>query len=223
MAPARAVLAARQAVRAVLTDCSPGERVLVACSGGSDSLALALAVAAETRSSGISAEAITVDHGILDGSDERAQELVQRLSDYLRTVAVRVNAEGMEGPEGSARTARYEAIATRARELGGPALVLLGHTRDDQAETVLLGLGRGSGPRSIAGMKPTGTLPGADDVRFARPFLDLDRLTLRKACTEWGEQWWDDPSNSVDGPWRTADGDPLRRSAVRERALPALS
>lgn len=223
MAPARAVLAARQAVRAVLTDCSPGERVLVACSGGSDSLALALAVAAETRRSAISAEAITVDHGILDGSDQRALELVTRLSDYLPTVAVQVNVEGLEGPEGNARTARYGAIASRARELGGPALVLLGHTRDDQAETVLLGLGRGSGPRSIAGMKPTGTLPGADDVHFVRPFLGLDRHTLRRACSEWGEQWWDDPSNSVDGPWRTAGGAPLRRAAVRERAIPALS
>lgn len=223
MVPARAVLAVRQAVRAVFSRCEPGQRVLVACSGGSDSLALALAVAAEAPRAALQAEAITVDHGILEGSTERADLLVEQLRPYLPAVAVSVEVTDLDGPEGSARTARYEAIASRARELGGPALVLLGHTRDDQAETVLLGLGRGSGPRSIAGMKPQGFLPGTEDVPFARPLLGLDRQILRDACTEWGELWWDDPSNSVDGPWRTATGDPLRRSAIRHRAIPALS
>ncbi|MBM9433630.1 tRNA lysidine(34) synthetase TilS [Flaviflexus equikiangi] len=215
----RAVLAARQAVRGALES----RTVLVACSGGSDSLALALALSAEAQSAGVSPRAITVDHGLLPGSDTRARDLVERLSALMPARAVRIDAAGTEGPEGSARTGRYAAIADEARRLGGPALVLLGHTMDDQAETVLMGLGRGSGPRSIAGMRPTGYLPGTTDVPFARPFLNLTRSELRQACTEWGWQWWDDPSNSSEGPWRTADGGPLRRSAVRDRALPELS
>lgn len=219
---ARAVLAARQAVRAVLESLDSGTRVLIACSGGSDSLALVRAVAAEASKLTIFPSAITVDHNILPGSAERADELVGRLSALMPARSVRIDAAGTEGPEGSARTGRYRAIAEEARARGS-ALVLLGHTMDDQAETVLMGLGRGSGPRSIAGMRPTGFLPGTADVRFARPFLHLSRADLRHALIGWGETWWDDPSNSADGPWRTADGSPLRRAAIRDRALPALS
>lgn len=223
MDDARAVLAARQAVRAVLDRLDPGSRVLVACSGGSDSVALARAVDAEAERAAILPSAITVDHGILPGSAERAADLVQWLTTMMPTRSVRADATGVEGPEGSARTGRYRAIANEARSLGGPALVFLGHTRDDQAETVLMGLGRGSGPRSIAGMKPAGFLPQAADVPFARPFLHLARGEVRDACRGWGERWWDDPSNSAEGPWRTAEGGPLRRAAVRDSALPALS
>lgn len=220
---ARAVLAARQAVRAVLAELDPGTSVLVACSGGSDSLALALAVAAEAGPAAVLPHAVTIDHGILPGSAERAVELVEVLERHMPARSIRIDPSGAEGPEGSARTERYRAIAGEARRVGGPALVLLGHTLDDQAETVLMGLGRGSGPRSIAGMRPRGLLPGTDDVPFARPFLALTRVALQDALRGWGASWWEDPSNRADGPWRAADGRPLRRAAVRERALPALS
>lgn len=220
---ARAVLAARQAARTVLRRLDAGTRVLVACSGGSDSLALAYAVAAEARQAAIIPSAITIDHGILPGSAERASELVERLSPIIPARSVKIDAAGREGPEGSARTGRYHAIADEARTQGEGTVVLLGHTMDDQAETVLMGLGRGSGPRSIAGMRPEGLLPGTADVLFARPFLRLTRTHLQDALRGWGQVWWDDPSNSADGPWRSADGGPLRRAAVRDRALPALS
>lgn len=221
MGHARAVLAARQAVRSALSQVDPGTRVLVACSGGSDSLALALAVAAEAEAAAVIPHLLTVDHGITPGSQERAEALVERLGELMPARSIRINPQGAEGPEGSARTGRYEALAAEARRLG--AVVLLGHTMDDQAETVLLGLGRGSGPRSIAGMRGRGLLPGTDDVQFRRPFLHLTREVLQSACLGWGMTWWDDPANQADGPWRTSEGAPLRRAAVRERALPALS
>lgn len=220
---ARAVLAARQAVRSVFSTLDPGTRVLVACSGGSDSLALALAAAAEAEKAAIIPRAVTIDHGILPGSADQADAVRDQLSPIMPTTIVRIGTGGGQGPEGNARAGRYEAIAAEARSLGGPALVLLGHTMDDQAETVLLGLGRGSGPRSIAGMRRMGYLPGTDDVPAARPFLHLRRETLRDACRGWRARWWDDPTNRADGPWRTADGMPLRRAAVRDNALPSLS
>ncbi|AZQ77229.1 tRNA lysidine(34) synthetase TilS [Flaviflexus ciconiae] len=223
----RAVLAARQAVRAVLTTVPAGSRMIVACSGGSDSLALALALAAEAPRAAIIPSLLTVDHGILPGSAGRAEQLVERMSQYLPSRSVRIDAGGEDGPEGSARAARYRALAEEARRFGnpsrGPALVLLGHTMDDQAETVLMGLGRGSGPRSIAGMRPVGLLPGTEDVPAARPLLGLTREDLQQACRQWGEQWWDDPSNRAEGPWRTASGEPLRRAAIRDYVLPELS
>src|SRR5699024_10892879 len=115
-------------------------------------------------------------------------------------------------PEAAARTARYAALADAAQDA---AAVLLGHTIDDQAETVLLGLGRGSGARSLAGM------PAAAGL-WRRPFLGLRRSDTEACCTALGLGWAEDPTNAPDGPWRRADGGPLRRAAVRHHVLPAL-
>lgn len=127
--------------------------VLVACSGGADSMALASALAFEARKLDVRAGAVTVDHGLQPGSALRAAELVSRLGalrlDPVEAVTVTVGREG--GPEAAARDARYAALDEAAERLGAAA-VLLGHTRDDQAETVLLGLARGSGIRSLSGM-----------------------------------------------------------------------
>jgi tRNA(Ile)-lysidine synthase len=106
------------------------------------------------------------------------------------------------GPEAAARAARYEAID----RVADGAYVLLGHTRDDQAETVLLGLGRGSGPRSIAGMRPV-------DGRYLRPLLDIDRSTTVAACAALGLAVWQDPHNSQSR---------FRRVRVRQEVLPLL-
>jgi tRNA(Ile)-lysidine synthase len=112
------------------------------------------------------------------------------------------------GPEAAARTARYEAIDAAARRLD--AAVLLGHTRDDQAETVLLGLARGSGARSLCGMPPAFD---RDDVRYVRPLLELSRATTRRACLAMGLDPWDDPHN---------DDPAFTRVRVRGEALPVL-
>ncbi|MEU9609539.1 tRNA lysidine(34) synthetase TilS [Streptomyces sp. NPDC048057] len=184
--------------------------VLVACSGGADSMALASALAFEAPKLHIRAGGITVDHGLQDGSDLRAAEVAGRLAamglDPVEAVSVSVGRDG--GPEAAARDARYAALDAAAERHGAVA-VLLGHTRDDQAETVLLGLARGSGIRSLSGMA---AVSGAHR-RYRRPFLEIDRQTARKACMVQALPVWDDPHNA----------DPAyTRSRLRHEGLPAL-
>lgn len=184
--------------------------VLVACSGGADSMALASALAFEAPRLGLRAGGVTVDHGLQAGSDLRAAEVTLRLRELglapVESVAVTVGREG--GPEAAARDARYAALDAAA-ERHGAAAVLLGHTRDDQAETVLLGLARGSGIRSLSGMAAVSGAAG----RYRRPFLRLDRQTARKACLVQSLPVWDDPHNT----------DPTyTRSRLRHEGLPAL-
>ncbi|MET8857412.1 MULTISPECIES: tRNA lysidine(34) synthetase TilS [unclassified Streptomyces] len=188
----------------------PAPLVLVACSGGADSMALASALAFEAPKLGIRAGGITVDHGLQPGSELRADEVVVRLTELglspAESIAVTVGRDG--GPEAAARDARYAALDSAAERHGASA-ILLGHTRDDQAETVLLGLARGSGIRSLSGMA---AVSGADG-RYRRPFLHLDRQTARKACMVQSLPVWDDPHNA----------DPAyTRSRLRHEGLPAL-
>ncbi|MEE6287354.1 tRNA lysidine(34) synthetase TilS [Georgenia sp. MJ173] len=217
--PAPAVAAARQAVRVALADLPPGALVLVACSGGADSLALAAATAFVAPRSGLRAGAVSIDHDLQQASArtaELAAESCRRLGLAPAVVrTVRVPATGAGGPEAAARTARYAELSAAAQEHGADA-VLLGHTLDDQAETVVLGLARGSGGRSLAGMAPvTG--------RWRRPLLGLRREQTEACCRALGLDWATDPTNRPDGPWRRADGGPLRRSAVRHEVLPAMA
>ncbi|MDT0307447.1 tRNA lysidine(34) synthetase TilS [Streptomyces sp. DSM 44917] len=225
MGPHPAVAAIRLAVRRVLKDVLnevPADApapplVLVACSGGADSMALASALAFEAPRAGVRAGAVTVDHGLQAGSDARAREVTERLTalglDPAEAVAVAVGRAG--GPEAAARAARYAALDDAA-ERHRACAVLLGHTRDDQAETVLLGLARGSGIRSLSGMAAvSGSLTGAPGAaqRYRRPFLAVDRQTTRKACLVQSLPVWDDPHNA----------DPaFTRSRVRHEALPVL-
>ncbi|GLK06655.1 tRNA lysidine(34) synthetase TilS [Streptosporangium carneum] len=207
MGPPPAVADVRRAVRLALDDLAPGSLVLVACSGGADSLALAAATGFVASRAGLDAGLLTVDHGLQEGSDERAAEVV-RLAPALGLVpaeALRVRVGGGGGPEAAARDARYAALSEAAGRLGAAA-VLLGHTRDDQAETVLLRLARGSGTRSLAGMPARAGL-------YRRPLLGLGRRTTVAACEGLGLSPWDDPHNL----------DPrYTRVRVRERLLPAL-
>ncbi|AKT51169.1 tRNA lysidine(34) synthetase TilS [Arsenicicoccus sp. oral taxon 190] len=186
--PPPGVAAVRRAVRALLDDLPEG-LVLVACSGGTDSLALAAAVAFEVDKTGRPAGAVVVDHGLQAGSDavaERAARRCEQLS--LRPVVVRrVTVTGGAGPEDAAREARYAALDAVATELGAVA-VLLAHTRDDQAEQVLLGLARGSGARSLAGMPPR-------RGRYHRPLLAVTRADTAAVCAHDGLEPWHDPHN----------------------------
>lgn len=188
--PHPAVAAVRSAVRATLAGCEPGDLVLVACSGGADSTALADALAFVAGATGHRAGAVVVDHGLAPGSADVARRAAQRLRSLglapVEVVRVKVPATG-DGVEAAARSARYRALEATADRLGA-ALVLLGHTRDDQAEQVLLGLARGSGARSLAGM------PDARG-RYRRPLLRLTRAQTRAACQAEGLPWWDDPMN----------------------------
>ncbi|WP_175460615.1 tRNA lysidine(34) synthetase TilS [Arthrobacter sp. ok909] len=189
------------------------ERVLVACSGGPDSLALA-AVAAHFGRRGhvdghpVSVGAVVVDHQLQPGSAAVAATTARTLEDLgLSPVQIRtvdVSATGM-GPEAAARDARHAALDAAADEAGA-GVILLGHTLDDQAEQVLLGLARGSGTRSLAGMRPS-------RGRLLRPFLGLRRADTLEICQAEGLEPWHDPSNT----------DPAyARSRTRVEVLPLL-
>jgi tRNA(Ile)-lysidine synthase len=211
--PAPAVAAVRNAVREALADLEPGTLVLVACSGGADSLALAAALAFVSPrmfskgGPGLLAGGVTVDHGLQEGSAGRAAEVAGKLAalglDPVHAVAVTVDGQG--GPEAAARAARYTAIDKVAAEAGAVA-VLLGHTLDDQAETVLLGLARGSGARSLAGMPPRRGI-------YRRPLLGIRRAETAAACAALGLDPWHDPHNADRA---------YARVRVRLDVLPAL-
>jgi len=195
----------RRAVRTLL----PADGlVLVGLSGGADSLALAAATAFEAGRAGIRAGAVIVDHNLQSGSADvaaTAAEAARRLGlDPVLVLSVTVGGDG-QGPEAAARTARYAAFTEALKQTGARG-VLLGHTLDDQAETVLLGLARGSGPTSLRGM-------GARTGPILRPLLGIRRADTRKFCADAGLAPWTDPQNF----------DPrYTRVRARETVLPLL-
>jgi tRNA(Ile)-lysidine synthase len=213
-----AVADTRRAVRTLLAQAledrtvRPGDLVLVALSGGPDSLALAAATAFEAPKQELRAGAVVVDHALQAGSEAVASRASRQASALgLAPVTVRRVAVGSEGgPEGAAREARHASIAQVASETGS-ALVLFGHTLDDQAESVLLGLARGSGPDSLSGMAP---LTRRDTgPAYGRPLLSVRRHTTRQACAAAGLAPWDDPQN---------DDPAFTRVRVRNSLMPAL-
>jgi len=171
----------------------------VALSGGADSLALT-AAAARVRPT----TALIVDHG-LQADSAAAAEQAHKNALALGCVGAQVltvTVGSVGGMEAAARNARYGAL----QQARGGAPVLIGHTLDDQAETVLLGLGRGSGPRSIAGIRPY-------DPPWGRPLLKLRRVTTEAACAQLGVSPWQDPHNA----------DPrFTRTRLRHEVLPLL-
>ncbi|PRX50527.1 tRNA(Ile)-lysidine synthase [Prauserella shujinwangii] len=205
--PDPAVATVRRAVREFLGTVDPFPAELyVAVSGGADSLALTEAAVHAAHRMGGRVTALVVDHGlqpdsarVAEGAARSARELGAADARVLTTTVA-----GPGGPEAAARKARYAALRAAAGE--PDPLVLLGHTRDDQAETVLLGLGRGSGPRSIAGMRPL-------DPPWGRPLLGVPRAVTRAACAALGVEPWTDPHNA----------DPrFTRVRLRTEVLPLL-
>jgi len=198
--------AVRRFLERVNLDCGA---LAVASSGGADSLALAAATvhcAQFERFGGLAVHGLVVDHGLQPDSSAVAEQAAGILT-RIGCASVRVLAVSVDGTrniEAGARAARYAAL--RDARPHPNSLVLLGHTLDDQAETVLLGLGRGSGPRSIAGMREL-------DPPWARPLLGIRRSATRAACAAAGLPTWDDPHNF----------DPrFRRVRVRTEVLPML-
>ncbi|KNY07982.1 tRNA lysidine(34) synthetase TilS [Microbacterium sp. GCS4] len=205
-----AIAEIRLAVRTALADLPAESTVVVALSGGADSLAVAAATAFEAPKIGLRVETLTVDHGLQEGSDavaQRAAQIAAGLGLNARVATVEVG-RGADGPEAAARAARYDALR---RAADGAAAVLLGHTLDDQAETVLLGLARGAGATSLQGMAPS--REDDDGLRWVRPLLGVRRATTRAFCAASDLAVWDDPHNLDDR---------FARVRVRERVLPVL-
>ncbi|MFJ3957417.1 tRNA lysidine(34) synthetase TilS [Arthrobacter sp. NPDC090010] len=187
-------------------------RVLLGLSGGPDSLALAAAAAFFARTGLFQVGAVVVDHQLQEGSHEVAERAAGQARalglDPVRIVTVTVPSDG-DGPEAAARSVRHAALEQAAREEGAD-LVLLGHTRDDQAEQVLLALARGSGTRALAGIPRRRDFPGGS---YLRPFLELTRAETEEICRVEDLTPWQDPSNA----------DPaFTRSRVRSRVMPFL-
>ena len=216
-----AFLRARRSVRGMLDDGprspqAPAAGVVVGLSGGADSLALTAACAAEFPGG---VHAVVVDHGLQEGSAEVAERAAAQARGFGTSAEViRVDVPGGaggagEGPEAAARTVRHDVLHRVARDPGRP--LLLAHTLDDQAETVLLGLARGAGPAALSGMAPDRTWD--DGVRVLRPFLfsggPLRRADTEAVCEELGVAPWHDPHNS---DYRYA------RVRARRAALPML-
>lgn len=203
--PATAAQQVRRAVRRGVADLPKGQLVLVACSGGPDSLALARAAAALDRAVGV----VIVDHQLQFGSAQTARQAAAQCQafgiDLIEVIPVDVpGGPGHGGPEAAARDVRRRALQQVAARHGAGA-VLLGHTRDDQAETVLLRLARGSGARSLAAMAP-------HDGLWRRPLLQVRRSVVHASVADLPV--WQDPHN--------ADAR-FTRSRVRSTVLPALA
>jgi len=201
------MVAIRNAVRSEFALCAAGDKIIVACSGGADSLAMSYAAAIEAQKLALMIIGVTIDHQLQSGSGMQAKKVLEQFGHMgISTSQIfSVNVDGKDGMEASARRARYEALEGACTQFGA-AKVFLGHTRDDQAESVLLGLARGSGTRSLSAM-------GAHNGKYIRPLLAITREETVAACHEVGLTPWQDPHNK----------DPqYLRVRVRQEALPVL-
>ena len=184
----KATLEIRQAVRPWVQ--KSVARILIGVSGGADSMALALATIAEAKGPQVEVIAIIVDHQLQRGSGDVAlrtkQTLLMKGCDRVEIYPVEVVL--IDGMESSARRARYQAF-DQAIDAYKPEYFLLGHTKNDQAETVLMGLARGSGTRSLSGI-------ATENGKFIRPMLEITRDRTVTACEENQISPWEDPHNS---------------------------
>ncbi len=198
----------RSALLANLADLEPGDQIAVGLSGGGDSVALLKAAVHVGNEKLFAVTAIIIDHQLQVGSGAVAEQAAQIAKDLgtskVEIVKVQVaTGSGSGGLEAAARNARRDVFENYA-SVNNVKAVLLGHTLEDQAETVLLGLARGSGARSLSGMR-------AIDGIYRRPFLNLTRELVRSTVTDLAT--YEDPHNS----------DPsFTRVRVRQTLLPVL-
>ena len=184
-----ATVAIRNAVKPFLSQLEAGDTFLVAVSGGADSLALAAALFIEAKPLALTPIAITIDHQLQENSHLQAERVVQQMKElgYVEVITKKVVVSLESGLESGARDARYAALMESAQERQAEK-IFLGHNRDDQAETVLLGLARGSGARSLSGM-------AVENGTYVRPLLAITRDEIEQACREWNLDFWSDPHN----------------------------
>ena len=198
---------ARLAVRQTLARLNPGDQVVVAVSGGADSLLLAYCLNLESSELALKIHAVVIDHQLQEGSADIASNAKHKLKelgiDSVEIIPVVVVKH--DGMEADARRARYTALNERAKSIGASA-IFLGHNQDDLAESVLLGLTQGAGTKSLAGM-------AQHDGMYIRPFLTLSRAEVLAACKEVPIDYWNDPHN---------DNLRFTRVKIRKAVLPFL-
>jgi tRNA(Ile)-lysidine synthetase-like protein len=199
--------------RALAELVAPGDRLLVAVSGGADSLAMLDLAARAAPGRRLSLTVVHVDHGWRSESADEARFVADAAA--ARRLPFRaVELGGLARGEAAARAARLRFFAEVA-EREGAAGVLLGHTADDQAETVLLHLLRGSGVGGLAGMRPTAILAvDGRPLRLLRPLLGLARAAIQDYCQARGLAPRQDPSNQDER---------FLRNRVRQELIPLLS
>ena len=199
----KATLLARQAVRPWI-ESSTGT-ILIGTSGGADSLALAIATKLEAKDRDVIP--VVIDHGLQEGSAEFTSEAITKLEmlNFKKIESLRVKVEISDGVEASARRARYEAFEFFSTKYSSTTF-FLGHTQNDLAESVLLGLARGSGTRSLSGIAEVNGI-------YIRPFLSLTREITEAVCTENSAMPWQDPHNQ---------DLQFARVRVRENILPVM-
>jgi tRNA(Ile)-lysidine synthase len=175
----------RKALKPFLNDLT--QTVLFGCSGGADSMALAIALFAECG--GEKVIPVVVDHGLQPNSDQITVKVATQLKTigYKRVETAVAQVIVTDGLEASARRARYK-VFHQFIDSYQPKYFFLAHTLNDQAETALLGLARGSGARSLSGMATQNNF-------FVRPLLKITRQMSEAACTEAGIDFWSDPHN----------------------------
>lgn len=202
-----ALLEVRAALRKYLAEIPAHQKILVGCSGGADSLALTRALFLEAPTFDLTVIPVVVDHDLQAGSAEVAARTVAELKSWgLENVfAAKAQVVMSDGLEASARRARYQ-IFEQAMDTYGSSHFFLAHTLNDQAESVLLGLARGSGTKSLSAMADI-------NGKYIRPLLSVDRTTTEQACKESNISYWSDPHNQ---------NQKFTRVRVRENILPAM-
>jgi tRNA(Ile)-lysidine synthase len=202
-----ALLELRNAVRFWFQKLEENSKVCIGVSGGADSMALAIVAKLEAADFNLDLVAVIIDHNLQENSAEVATSTKKKLESigYSDIFVGKANVLVTDGVEASARRARY-LVFQQALETYGSKVFLLGHTKNDQAEGVLLGLARGSGTKSLSGMAE---ISGP----FIRPFLNVDRSTTQAACDESGIEYWSDPHNL---------NTEFTRVRIRENILPLI-
>jgi tRNA(Ile)-lysidine synthase len=198
---------ARLAVRQALKSLNPGDRVLVAVSGGADSLLLAHCLKLEGSEQALHISAVIIDHQLQEQSGDIAQKTKMKLLEMgiPEVHVIKVEIVKKDGLEADARAARYQALTEFAAQEKATA-IFLGHNQDDLAESVLLGLTQGAGTKSLAGMAKQTNL-------YFRPFLSLSREEIVAACAEAHIEYWSDPHN---------DDERFTRVKIRKQVLPLM-
>ena len=186
----KSTLAACKKVRPLLATVAVGDTVLVGVSGGADSLALAIVLFREAQEREIKVIPVVLNHNLQGGSRAIAEAAAERLRamGYNEVIIRDLTVVVTDGMESSARRARYEEFERLLAEKSASAL-FLAHTHNDQAESVLLGLVRGSGGKSLSGMAPI-------NGRYLRPFLSITREETEEICRENSVEFWIDPHNN---------------------------